>query len=89
MLCYFVILLYSINADKMKVKFLILLIICAKSTKSKQVLDTEKFRYHATGDQHIRINSDPNQKKIHTMKNDTIHFKTNYQGKWVCLYGYI
>ena len=84
MLCY-----YSINADRMNAKFLILLIICAKSTKSKQALDTEKFRYHATGDQHIRINSDSNQKNIHTMENDSIHFKTNYQGTWAYLYGYI
>ena len=73
----------------MKVKMLILLIICAKSTKSKQALDPEKFRYHAIGDQHIRINSDSNQKKMHTMKNDSIHFKTNYQGTWAYLYGYI
>ena len=73
----------------MKVKMLILLIICAKSTKSKQALDTEKFRYHAIGDQHIRINSDSNQKKMHTMKNDSIHFKTNYQGTWAYLCGYI
>ena len=73
----------------MKVKMLILLIICAKSTKSKQALDTEKFRYHAIGDQHIRINSDSNQKKMHTMKNDSIHFKTNYQGTWAYSYGYI
>lgn len=80
---------YSINADRMNAKFLILLIICAKSTKSKQALDTKKFRYHATGDQHIRINSDTNQKNIHTMENDSIHFKTNYQGKWAYLYGYI
>ena len=82
-------LLYSIYADRMKVNFLILLMICAKSTKSKQAIDTEKFRYHATGDQHIRINSDSNQKKTHTMTNDSIHFKTNYQGKWANLYGYI
>ena len=73
----------------MKVKILILLIICAKSTKSKQALDSEKFRYHATGDQHIRINSDSNQKNIHTMENDSIYFTTNYQGKWAYLYGYI
>ena len=71
----------------MKVKMLILLIICAKSIKSKQALDTEKFRYHAIGDQHIRINSDSNQKKMHTMKNDSIHFKTNYRGTWAYLYG--
>ena len=60
---------------------LLLLIVCASLTESKQTLDAEKLRYHAIGDQDIRINSDSNQKKIYGIKNESIHFKTNYRGK--------
>ena len=60
---------------------LILLIVCANLIESKQTLDAKKMRYHAIGDQDIRVNSDSNQKNIYGIKNESIHFKTNYQGK--------
>ena len=81
--------LHLINADMIQANILILLIVCANLTESKQTLDAEKLRYHAIGEQDIRINSDSNQKKIYAMKNESIHFKTNYQGKKAYTYGYI
>ena len=81
--------LHLIDADMIQANISILLIVCANLIESKQTLDEEKLRYHALGDQDIRINSDSIHKKIYGIKNQSIHFETNYQGKYAYAHGYI